>query len=131
MVEHVGFKVFVKNLKPHFELVTLNKLEADCLEIYYKDKQKVGEELDRLLGRICVCIDVWDSKENDLKYFCLAAHFIDETWQIRKKLLSFMAIDSSHTISSSASKMKSKFDNYWGKCNFGLAIAAFWIPDSK
>ncbi|KAI4341144.1 hypothetical protein MLD38_025903 [Melastoma candidum] len=97
MVEHVGFKVFVKNLQPLFELVTLNKLEADCLEIYYKEKQKVAEVLERLPGRICLSIEMWDSKENDSKYFCLAGHFIDENWQIRKKLLCFTAVDSSHT----------------------------------
>ncbi|KAK9288930.1 hypothetical protein L1049_017401 [Liquidambar formosana] len=48
MVEHVGFKIFVKNLQPLFDIVTFNRVEADCVEIYEKEKQKVYEVLDKL-----------------------------------------------------------------------------------
>ncbi|KAK3404892.1 zinc finger BED domain-containing protein RICESLEEPER 1 [Eucalyptus grandis] len=96
MVEHVGFKVFVKNLQPLFELVTTNKIEADCLEIYEKEKQKVFEVLDKLPGRISLSIDAW-AGSGDVQYFCLAAYFIDESWQLKKKILNFVSVDSSHT----------------------------------
>lgn len=96
MVEHVGFKVFVKNLQPLFELVTMNKIEADCLEIYEKEKQKVFEVLDKLPGRISLSIDAW-AGSGDVRYFCLAAYFIDESWQLKKKILNFVSVDSSHT----------------------------------
>ncbi|XP_030466807.1 zinc finger BED domain-containing protein RICESLEEPER 1-like [Syzygium oleosum] len=96
MVEHVGFKVFVKNLQPLFELVTMNKIEADCLEIYEKEKQKVFEVLDKLPGRISLSIDAW-AGSGDVRFFCLAAYFIDESWQLKKKILNFVSVDSSHT----------------------------------
>ncbi|XP_048138038.1 zinc finger BED domain-containing protein RICESLEEPER 1-like [Rhodamnia argentea] len=96
MVEDVGFKVFVKNLQPLFELVTVNKIEADCLEIYEKEKQKVFEVLDKLPGRISLSIDAW-AGAGDVRYFCLAAYFIDESWQLKKKILNFVSVDSSHT----------------------------------
>ncbi|KAI6673199.1 hypothetical protein NL676_001105 [Syzygium grande] len=96
MVEHVGFKVFVKNLQPLFELVTMNKIEADCLEIYEKEKQKVFEVLDKLPGRISLSIDAW-AGSGDVRFFCLAAYFVDESWQLKKKILNFVSVDSSHT----------------------------------
>ncbi|KAK6919665.1 hAT-like transposase, RNase-H fold [Dillenia turbinata] len=96
MVEHVGFKFFVKNLQPLFELVTFDSVEADCMEIYEKEKQKVYEVLDKLPGKISLSADMWAATEN-ANYLCLTAHFIDETWQLKKKILNFIMVDPSHT----------------------------------
>lgn len=96
MVEHVGFRVFVKNLQPLFELVTFNRLEDYCMEIYAKEKQKVFEVLDKLPGKISLGVDVWTASD-DAEYLCLTAHYIDEAWQLKKSVLSFFLIDPSHT----------------------------------
>lgn len=96
MVENVGFKVFVKNLQPLFELVSCERVEADCMEIYVKEKQKVSELLDKLPGKISLSADKWVSVDN-AEYLCLTAHYIDESWQLHKKILSFIVIDPSHT----------------------------------
>ncbi|GKV48525.1 hypothetical protein SLEP1_g55335 [Rubroshorea leprosula] len=96
MVEHVGFRVFVKNLQPLFELVTFNKVEADCLEIYANEKQKVYEVFDKLPGKISVSADARIAAE-DAEYLCLTAHYIDEDWQLKKKTLSFLLIEPSYT----------------------------------
>ncbi|MFQ6668299.1 hypothetical protein Gotur_033992 [Gossypium turneri] len=97
MVEHVGFKIFVRNLQPLFELVTRNKVEADCMEIYAKEKQKVYEIFDKLPGKISVSADMWTASEDDAAYLSLAAHYIDENWQLKKKNLNFVTIDPSYT----------------------------------
>lgn len=96
MVEHVGFQLFVRNLQPLFELVTFNRVEADCIEIYHKEKQKVYEVLDKLPGKISITADMWVAKE-DVDYLSLTAHFIDDDWQLKKKVLNFILVDPSHT----------------------------------
>ncbi|TXG47467.1 hypothetical protein EZV62_026761 [Acer yangbiense] len=96
MVDHVGFRVFVKNLQPLFELVTSSRIEADCMEIYAKEKQKVYEMLDKLPGKISLSADVW-AASGDSKYLCLTAHYVDEDWQLKKKTLNFVPIDPSQT----------------------------------
>ncbi|XP_028791331.1 zinc finger BED domain-containing protein RICESLEEPER 2-like [Neltuma alba] len=96
MVEHVGFKVFVKNLQPLFDLVTVNSIEADCIELYEKEKQKMNEMLDKLPGKISLSADVWMAM-GDTEYLCLTANYIDESWQLRKRILNFIMIDPSHT----------------------------------
>ncbi|KAK4792834.1 hypothetical protein SAY86_023269 [Trapa natans] len=96
IVEHIGFKRFVKNLQPLFDLSTPNKVEDDCLEIYEKEKQKMFEVLDKLPGKISLSIDVCASA-NESQYFILSSHFINDSWQLRKKILSFLKVDSSHT----------------------------------
>ncbi|KAK6238447.1 hypothetical protein QUC31_003916 [Theobroma cacao] len=96
MVDHVGFKIFVRNLQPLFELVTYNKVEADCMEIYAKEKQRVYEVLDKFPGKISVTADVWTASD-DSAYLSLTAHYIDEDWQLKKRTLNFVTIDPSHT----------------------------------
>ncbi|CAN0913920.1 Zinc finger BED domain-containing protein RICESLEEPER 1 [Linum grandiflorum] len=96
MVEHTGFRVFVKNLQPLFELVTFEKLEADCKEIYVKERQKVYELLDKLPGKISISADLWTAPDIG-EYLCLTGHYVDESWQLKKKILNFMMIDPSRT----------------------------------
>ena len=96
MVEHVGFRVFVKNLQPLFEVVTLNRVEADCIEIYEKERKKMNEMLDKLPGKISLSVDVWTAV-GDVEYLCLTANYIDESWQLRRRILNFIRNDRLHT----------------------------------
>ncbi|XP_039038664.1 zinc finger BED domain-containing protein DAYSLEEPER-like [Hibiscus syriacus] len=97
MVEHAWFKIFVRNLQPLFELVTCNKVEADCMEIYVKEKQKVYEIFDKLPGKFSVSASMWTASDGAAAYLSLAAHYIDEDWQLKKKILNFVTIGPSFT----------------------------------
>ncbi|KAF5460869.1 hypothetical protein F2P56_020708 [Juglans regia] len=96
MVDHVGFKVFVKNLQPTFDVVRNGAVEQACMEIYEKEKLKMYEAINQLHGRINLCVEMWSSLEN-VEYLCLTAHYIDEDWKLQKKILNFVTLDSSHT----------------------------------
>lgn len=96
MVDHVGFKVFVKNLQPMFEIVPNNDVEYSCLEIYRKERQKVYEMVNNFHGRINLSVEMWSSLENG-EYLCLTAHYIDEDWKLQKKIMNFVTLDPSHT----------------------------------
>ncbi|CAF2193437.1 zinc finger BED domain-containing protein RICESLEEPER 1-like [Brassica napus] len=100
MVEDVGFRVFLRNLQPLFEPVVFERVESDCMEIYAKEKHKIFEDLDKLPGKISISVDVWNggggSDDSD-EFLCLSAHYIDETWELRKRVLNFFMVDPSHT----------------------------------
>ncbi|XP_022749311.1 zinc finger BED domain-containing protein RICESLEEPER 1-like isoform X2 [Durio zibethinus] len=96
MVEHVGFKVFVKNLQPLFDVVPNSTIELACLEVYGKEKQKVYDMLRKLQGRINLAVEMWSSPENS-NHVCLTAHFVDDDWKLQKKILNFITLDSSRT----------------------------------
>lgn len=96
MVDHVGFKVFVKNLQPQFEVVPNNDIEISCVEIYSREKQKVFEMISKLHGRINLSVEMWSSPDN-ADYLCLTAHYIDDDWKLHRKILNFVTLDSSHT----------------------------------
>ncbi|GMI65545.1 DAYSLEEPER [Hibiscus trionum] len=96
MVEHVGFKVFVKNLQPLFDVVPNSSIELSCVEIYLKEKQRIYDMVSKLQGRINLAVEMWSSPENS-KYVCLTAHYVDDEWKLQKKTLNFLTLDSSHT----------------------------------
>ncbi|XP_074290126.1 zinc finger BED domain-containing protein RICESLEEPER 1-like [Silene latifolia] len=96
MVDDLGFKRFVKNLQPMFDIPTNSVLELDCIAIYASEKHKVYGVLNRLHGRICISVDLWNSPEN-ARYLCLTAQYIDEKWKLQKKILNFLMIDAAHS----------------------------------
>lgn len=96
MVEDIGFKTFVRNLQPLFDLITVSGVEADCMEIYKKEKQKVYEGLDKLPGKVSLSADRWSTNDG-AEYLCLIAHYVDDSWELNKKILNFFAIDHSQT----------------------------------
>lgn len=96
MVDHLGFKNFVKNLQPSFEILTNSGIEFDCLKIYEKEKQKVYEMIRNFHGRISMAVGKWASPENE-EYMCLTANFVDADWKFQKKTLNFITLDSSQT----------------------------------
>lgn len=96
MVEHHGFKIFVKNLQPLFDLVSVNGVEADCMEIYEKEKQNMYEVLDKLSGKISLGANILKAS-GDIHYLCLTSHYIDQAWELQKKILNFVILDPSHS----------------------------------
>ncbi|XP_028763726.1 zinc finger BED domain-containing protein RICESLEEPER 1-like isoform X1 [Neltuma alba] len=96
MAEHIGFKVFVKNLQPMFEFVSNSGVEISCMDIYRREKEKVFDLINKLHGRINLSVEQWSSMENS-SYLCSVAHYIDEEWTLQKKILNFITLDSSHT----------------------------------
>lgn len=93
MVEDVGFRVFLRNLQPLFDPVVFERVESDCMEIYAKEKHKIFEDLDKLPGKISISVDVWRNSDDSDEFLCLSAHYTDETWELRKRVLNFFVVD--------------------------------------
>ncbi|XP_076891887.1 zinc finger BED domain-containing protein RICESLEEPER 1-like [Bidens hawaiensis] len=94
MVEHVGFKVFVKNLQPMFDFLTTSVIESDCLTIYAKERQKVFDVIKNLHCRISLAVGFWSSADN-VDFLSLTANYIDENWKVQRKILNFLTLDLS------------------------------------
>lgn len=96
MIEDVGFKVFIRNLQPLFDIQPNGSVEFACMELYEKEKNRVYEMLNKLQGRINLAVTVWTSPESS-GYLCLKAHYVEQDWKLRKQILNFITLDSSHT----------------------------------
>ncbi|EOA12255.1 hypothetical protein CARUB_v10008021mg [Capsella rubella] len=89
MVEHPGFVSFVKSIQPHFDAMSFNNVQGDCVATYLAEKQNVMKSLEGIPGRFCLTLDFWTSKLT-LGYVFITAHFIDSDWKIQKKLLNVL-----------------------------------------
>ncbi|KAI4321794.1 hypothetical protein MLD38_035136 [Melastoma candidum] len=96
MVDHVGFKVFVKNLQPLFDFASDSAVELYCMEMYGRGKETVREALHNMQGRINIAVEMWSSEEH-AGYLSLMARYIDEDWKLQKKMLNFPTLDSSYS----------------------------------
>ncbi|GKD76633.1 zinc finger BED domain-containing protein RICESLEEPER 2-like protein, partial [Tanacetum coccineum] len=68
-------------------------MARDCMKLYLEEKKKVGVLLRGNVGRICLTTDTWTSLQR-INYMCLTAHYIDNDWVLRKKVLNFCPISS-------------------------------------
>ncbi|GKB56021.1 zinc finger BED domain-containing protein RICESLEEPER 2-like protein, partial [Tanacetum coccineum] len=68
-------------------------IRRDCMKLYLEEKKKVGVLLRGNVGRICLTTDTWTSLQR-INYMCLTAHYIDNDWVLRKKVLNFCPISS-------------------------------------
>ncbi|GKA91596.1 reverse transcriptase domain-containing protein [Tanacetum coccineum] len=92
-VEGKGFKHFLNATQPLFHTPSRITMARDCMKLFFEEKKKVGVQLRGNVGRICLTTDTWTSLQR-INYTCLTAHYIDNDWVLRKKVLNFFPIFS-------------------------------------
>ncbi|CAM8928975.1 unnamed protein product [Rhodiola kirilowii] len=86
MVEHPGFVTFSTNLQPHFDMVTFNIIQGDCVATYLREKQTLMKQIEGIPGRICLALDLWTSSQT-MGYVFLTGYYIDNNWRSNRRLL--------------------------------------------
>ncbi|KAF8661542.1 hypothetical protein HU200_056963 [Digitaria exilis] len=88
-VEGEGFKRYSKVLQPRFDPPSRVTVARDCMQRYVKEKPKLKKILRN--QRICLTTDTWTSRQN-LCYMSLTAHWIDDEWNLQKRILNFCSV---------------------------------------
>nr|GFB06903.1 zinc finger BED domain-containing protein RICESLEEPER 2-like [Tanacetum cinerariifolium] len=70
--------------------------KLDVLAIYKREKANLKLKLEKVSSRICFTSDLWSSITSD-GYMALTAHYVDEDWVLRKKVLNFRVVPPPHT----------------------------------
>lgn len=94
-VEYAGIRAFCSYLNPNVELISRNTLRSDLLKMYKKKKDKLKCMLEGRMGRICLTADLWTSIATD-GYLAVTAHYVDNDWVLRKKVLNFCFMPPPH-----------------------------------
>ncbi|XP_031255108.1 zinc finger BED domain-containing protein DAYSLEEPER-like [Pistacia vera] len=77
IVEHEGIRDVHMYLNHEVKHYTRNTAKADCLKIYYREKEGIKLALERVSGRICLTFDIWHSCTTD-EYISLTANYVDQ-----------------------------------------------------
>ncbi|KAJ6316890.1 hypothetical protein OIU78_020055 [Salix suchowensis] len=100
MVQHEFFEIFVKNLQPMFELQSKVDVEANVLAICRQEKEKLIKYFDSLSCLLSLTLELWSSNDKMMTYCCLTVHFIDDGWQLKKKILAFRNLQYNYDMGS-------------------------------
>lgn len=89
VVEGEGFKRLMTLILPNYELPSCITVARQCLQIYQEEKKT----LKRLIKdqHVCLTSDTWTSIQN-LTYMVITPHWIDDEWNLQKKILNFFHI---------------------------------------
>ena len=96
IVEQPAFVNFVKSLQPSYQFVGQEVVRSDCVVFYEEEKTKIHSMLKNLSSRVSFTFDMWTSDQN-VGYIVLNAHFINDDFVLRKKILNFKRISCPHT----------------------------------
>lgn len=91
IVEDEGFQELMWEANSQFELPSRWTVARDALSIYQEETQKLKKLLKN--QTVCLTTDTWTSVQN-YNYMCLTAHWVDDSWKLRKKILNFCRISN-------------------------------------
>ncbi|GJU55718.1 zinc finger BED domain-containing protein RICESLEEPER 2-like protein [Tanacetum coccineum] len=96
-VRNSGFRHFQRINQPEFDILCRGTITKECLTMYQEEKNKLRETLQKNIGRVSLTTDGWTSGKQK-SYMALTAHFIDNEWNLVKKVLNFRKLDGHHGI---------------------------------
>ncbi|OWM86431.1 hypothetical protein CDL15_Pgr021518 [Punica granatum] len=91
MVEFVGFQNFCASLQPCFKMPSRDEIKRDIRSIHNVKKANVYEVLEKVQSRIAITSDIWTSDQRK-DYLSISAHYLDESWILRKCDLRFIYV---------------------------------------
>ncbi|KAK9740353.1 hypothetical protein RND81_03G028700, partial [Saponaria officinalis] len=87
IVDHFGFKDFVKSLNPLFKMISRNILRNDILKMHKDEKLSIKRLLEYNDSRIAVTTDMWTASNKKKGYMVVTSHFIDQNLVLRNRIL--------------------------------------------
>ncbi|KAL9676157.1 hypothetical protein QQ045_004370 [Rhodiola kirilowii] len=93
-----------RGLAPQFKKFSSYTCKRDVMKRFNACKLELISYFDSYKGRICLTSDMWSSRQK-MGYMSLTAHWIDDKWNMQKRILSFKMVEYPHTGDSLASHM--------------------------
>ncbi|KAL6963507.1 hypothetical protein U1Q18_052805 [Sarracenia purpurea var. burkii] len=104
------------HLNPQFEKFSRNTSRNRILERFENIRTDLMNVFENVRGKICLTSDMWTAKQ-ELVYMCLTAHFIDNEWNLNKRIIAFHPMDH-HPIDGKSIAIEIRnVIMYWGLSN--------------
>ncbi|XP_057779587.1 zinc finger BED domain-containing protein RICESLEEPER 3-like [Salvia miltiorrhiza] len=82
IVDHVGFRKFVKGFNSSFKMISRNTLKSAIMKIYNDAKSSLKALFDSTYERVALTTDMWTASNQKKGYMAITSHFIDQQWII-------------------------------------------------
>ncbi|KAL0454721.1 UNVERIFIED_CONTAM: Zinc finger BED domain-containing protein RICESLEEPER 1 [Sesamum latifolium] len=90
-VEEEGFNLFCRRGMPEWRGVSRTAAMTYCVNVYEVEKKKLKNLLQKA-NKISLTADCWKSKNQKMEYVVITGHWIDQNWQLQKRVLNFVHI---------------------------------------
>ncbi|TXG72782.1 hypothetical protein EZV62_001361 [Acer yangbiense] len=117
MVEQDISKTFLNTMQPTSTFQSQSTLKADILHVYKEEKDKFCQSLTEISGRFSLTINLLGNDTTYRSICLITLHFIDNDWQLKKKILAF--------------KKLSFWDDSWDKSRAFKRMLLDWNIDKS
>nr|GEV42870.1 zinc finger BED domain-containing protein RICESLEEPER 2-like [Tanacetum cinerariifolium] len=94
VVDQEGFKEYLEaRYYRGFQIPSHEMIARDCVQVFMEEKAKLKSLIKKTDQRVCLTLNIWMSKQS-VKYLCISAHFIDNNWELHKKIIGFSPLIS-------------------------------------
>ncbi|XP_073526241.1 uncharacterized protein, partial [Phyllobates terribilis] len=90
-VQKFLFRDLFASACPIFKVPSRSTITRDAYKMYADEREKLILFFKENSQRICLTTDTWTSIQN-VNYMALTAHFIDNQWNLQKRILNFCTI---------------------------------------
>ncbi|CAH9071361.1 unnamed protein product [Cuscuta epithymum] len=96
--ESRAFKDYAQTcLNPQFRGYSRKTVKKEIIRLYRAKKDRLQIFFANFDGRVTICSDIWEDIYHNLHYLSLTAHFIDNDWNLDKRVLAFREFNDRHT----------------------------------
>ncbi|KAL4310413.1 hypothetical protein GQ457_01G034900 [Hibiscus cannabinus] len=96
IVDQELFKDFLKGVQPMFEFQSKDVWLSDIHRMYKEEKDKLRLYFDRIPCKFNITVNLWKNSRGKTTYCCLIAHFIDDDWELKAKILTLKPLEHIH-----------------------------------
>ncbi|PLW44369.1 hypothetical protein PCASD_04524 [Puccinia coronata f. sp. avenae] len=95
MAEHEGFIKFMQTAQPNFAMPGRKAVRSDCVNLYQTMKKIEIANMAKA-SQIALTTELWSA--SDLTgYMVVTAHYINQKWQLTKRIIGFRPLPPPHT----------------------------------
>uniref|UniRef100_I1PMA2 BED-type domain-containing protein n=1 Tax=Oryza glaberrima TaxID=4538 RepID=I1PMA2_ORYGL len=110
--ESPAFENYIKTAhNPRFQAVSRQTTTRDLKNVYDEGSQSLKELFSTCTFSVSMTSDIWSGKAKE-DYVSVVVHFINDDWQMQKRVLGLRLIDVSHTGENIAERIREVVNEY-------------------
>ncbi|KAK1431520.1 hypothetical protein QVD17_07980 [Tagetes erecta] len=91
VVERDEIKKVMETEFPDFQVPSSEMISRACVQLFMDEKLKLKSFIKNTKQKVCLSLNTWRSNQS-VNYLSITAHFIDNGWNLHKKVIGFSPI---------------------------------------
>ncbi|XP_043687054.1 zinc finger BED domain-containing protein RICESLEEPER 2-like [Telopea speciosissima] len=111
MIDHEYFQIYVSSINPTVKFNSIT-VRNDIMDVFQEEKEKLYAFLDKLSSRVSLTTDLWRVEHQNFGYCVVTCHYIDDEWNLHKRILSYKMLPTPHSGEAISEHIKGQLLNW-------------------